>query len=324
MGKIKLAFIGCGNRMGNHLNELKNFDDVAFVGFYDVRPERAQDKQARVGQGKVYDSLTEMLDDAKPDAVYIVVPPDQHGLIEPEVISRGIPFFIEKPLAIDKEVAIRLAEQVKEKNLMTCVGFQDRYLTFLPTLKEWLVGKEIGLVEGGWCGGLPRPYWYFKYATCGGQILEQGIHVVDTIRYLFGEVKTVYCAGGRGIIREEAEGYDLHDFATAVFTMQDGKIVTLQSALYDPKGCHNGLKIYAKGAKIIYNLRDSAEIQLPNETHFYKKTESNDMRINRSWIDALQTGDRSLILSDYEDGLKSVLIGLACNESVFSGNVIEL
>ena len=80
MDKVKIAMVGCGGICDFHLSHLVLFDDVEFVGFMDIRHERALEKAAKAGRGKVYDDYITMLDDAKPDALYICVPPDQQVL----------------------------------------------------------------------------------------------------------------------------------------------------------------------------------------------------------------------------------------------------
>ena len=89
MEKVKVAFCGCGGIANFHLSHLVLFDDVEYVGFYDTRPERAEEKCAMAGGGKVYDALETMLDEAKPDILYICVPPDQHGAIEFAAIEQS-------------------------------------------------------------------------------------------------------------------------------------------------------------------------------------------------------------------------------------------
>ena len=64
MAKLKIALCGCGGRCMAHLPHLKEFEETELVGFYDIRPERAEEKQAFMGTGKVYyGGVEEMLDD---------------------------------------------------------------------------------------------------------------------------------------------------------------------------------------------------------------------------------------------------------------------
>src|SRR5674476_274942 len=158
MDKLKIAMVGCGGICDFHLSHLVLFDDVEFVGFMDIRPERALEKATKAGGGKVYDDYITMLEDAKPDALYICVPPDQHGFIELEAIKRGIPFLVEKPMALNMELAYSIRDAAEKAGLVTAVGFQDRYLDIIDKTKELLEGRTVGLVEGSWLGGIPGVY----------------------------------------------------------------------------------------------------------------------------------------------------------------------
>ena len=326
MQKIRAAFVGTGGRSWTHIERLNEFGDVELVGFMDVIPERAREKQARTGQGKAYDNYIQMLEEAKPDVLYVCVPPGEHGVIEREAIARGIHIFVEKPMALSMSMAEEICALAKEKNLVTCIGFQDRYLDIVAQAREWMAGHQVGLVDGAWVGGLPGPPWYPKYATCGGQLLEQNIHHFDMLRYLFGEPATVYCAGGRGII--EMEGYDLHDYSSAVITMESGVVATLFNGCYLREGSPgyiNGLNIHCADRTIRYKLRDKVTLETRTENvTYWKRAADWQTTMNRIFIDAVRTGDTSAILSPYEDAMETLRLCLACNESMETGKVVEL
>jgi len=328
MSKTRVAFVGTGGRSMTHIERLIKFEDVELVGFMDIIPARAKEKQAFAKQGKAYEGYIEMLDDSKPDALYICVPPAEHGMIEREAIVRGIHLFVEKPIAISLELCEEICALAEAKGIVTCVGFQDRYLDIVDQCKEWMQGKKIGLVDGAWVGGLPGVYWYPKYETCGGQLLEQNIHHFDLLRFLFGEPAKVYCAGGRGII--EKEGYDLHDYSSAVITMQNGIVATIHSGCYRGDGSPNfpnGLNIHCSDATIRYKLRDRVTYDSSDEVVSYgKRGAGKDWQsiMNRIFVDAVQTGDTSKIRSSYRDALLSHKLCLACNESMETGLPVEL
>jgi len=327
MQKIRAAFVGTGGRSWTHIERLKDFEDVELVGFMDVIPERAVDKQARAGQGKAYVDYIEMLDDSRPDVLYVCVPPAEHGFIEREAIARGIHLFVEKPMALRMELAQEIYGLAKEKNLVTCIGFQDRYLDIIGHAKQWMQGRKIGLVDGAWVGGVPGVPWYPRYATCGGQLLEQNVHIFDMLRYLLGEPASVYCAGGRGIV-DGIEGYDLHDYSSAVITMQSGVVATLFSGCYrggGSPGFPNGMNIHCSDCTIRYFLRDRVTFDSRSENiTYWKRGEDWQTVMTRTFIDAVKTGDASAIRSPYEDALKTLRLCLACNESMDTGKVVEL
>ncbi len=326
MSKLKIALCGCGGRSMAHLPHLKDFEETEVVGFYDIRPERAEEKQAFMGTGRVYrESVEEMLDDCRPDALYICVPPDQHGKIELAAAERGINFFVEKPLALDMETAEKIRDAAAAKGLITCVGFQDRYLDIVRMTREFIANREVALVDGAWIGGIPGVYWWPTYATSGGQIVEQNIHHFDLSRYLFGEPEKVYCTARKGIVKRD--GYDLHDCSSAVITFKSGVIANIFTGCYvtaGHPGYKNGLRIHCTDAEVDYQLRNNVTFKTSEYTKNFLRVESHERAINRAYIDALLTGDQSKVKSPYADACKSLALTLACNESVFTGRVIEL
>ena len=328
MAKIRAAFVGTGGRSCTHIDRLKDFGDVEMAGFMDVIPERAIEKQARAGGvGKAYEDYIQMLDEAKPDVLYVCVPPGEHGFIEREAIARGIHLFVEKPMALSMEMAEEICQSAKEKNLVTCIGFQDRYLDLVAQAREWMDGHKVGLVDGAWVGGVPGVPWYPKYATCGGQLLEQNIHIFDMLRFLFGEPASVYCSGSRGIVTG-IEGYDLHDYSSAVITMESGVVATLFSGCYlgdGAPGYLNGMNIYCSDRTIKYKLRDRVTLETKTENiTYWKRAADWQTTMNRTFIDAVKTGDASAILSPYEDAIKTLRLCLACTESMETGKVVSL
>jgi predicted dehydrogenase len=266
-----------------------------------------------------------MLDDCRPDALYICVPPDQHGAIEMAAIARGVNFFVEKPLALDMKTAEAIRDGAAEKGLITCVGFQDRYLDIVRMTREFLADHTVAFVDGSWVGGIPGAYWWPTYATSGGQIVEQNIHHFDLSRYLFGEPKSVYCAARKGLVTRE--GYDLHDVSCAVITFESGVIADIYTGCYvtrDHPGYKNGLRIHCTDAEVDYQLRNNVTFRTANSTQNFLRVEDHEEAINRAYIDALKAGDQSLVRSPYADACKSLRLTLACNESIFTGKVVEL
>ena len=124
--RVKLGFIGSGGIVRSHLEQgLEGFDDVEFVGWCDLDLETASARRDQVGgRGEIYTDAQEMLDEARPDAVYIMLPPFAHGMAERLVIERRLPFFIEKPVAIDLPTAMCTGEAVDRLGLVTSDGVE--------------------------------------------------------------------------------------------------------------------------------------------------------------------------------------------------------
>ena len=114
----KLAIIGCGGIGSYHLEHFLDYTDVELAGFCDLIPERAESFAEKAGRGRAFTDYREMYDAVEPDMVFICIPPTCHGEIEFETIRRGIPFFVEKPLALDLDLARRIRDAAEAKGLI--------------------------------------------------------------------------------------------------------------------------------------------------------------------------------------------------------------
>ena len=149
----KLALIGCGGIGSYHLEHFLQFHDVELAGFCDLLLDRAQSFVKKAGSGKAYSDFIQMYDEVRPDLVFLCVPPTCHGRIEFETIRRGIPFFVEKPLALDMKLARELVRQVEEKGLIAASGFQCRYDTINETAMEFIDSHPVLHVAASRVGG---------------------------------------------------------------------------------------------------------------------------------------------------------------------------
>ena len=138
----KLVLIGCGGIGAYHLEHFVQFKDIELAGFCDLLLDRAEDFVRRAGSGKAYTDFAAMYDEIQPDMAFICVPPTCHGRIEFETIRRGIPFFVEKPLALDLSLAKELVRQVEAKGLIAASGFQCRYDSINDTAREFIAGNR--------------------------------------------------------------------------------------------------------------------------------------------------------------------------------------
>lgn len=156
----KLAMIGCGGIGRYHLGHFVNFKDIELAGFCDLLIERAEEFVQIAGSGKAYSDFVKMYDEVKPDMVFICIPPSTHGYIEFETIRRGIPFFVEKPVALDMSLANAINDEITKKNLITAVGFQCRYDDINVAAKNFIDSNKIVTVAASRVGGIPEVNWW--------------------------------------------------------------------------------------------------------------------------------------------------------------------
>jgi myo-inositol 2-dehydrogenase/D-chiro-inositol 1-dehydrogenase len=330
--KVKLAFIGSGGIVRSHLDQgLKDFDDVEFVAWCDLNEETAAARRDQVGgQGQIFTDARQMLDQIKPDAVYIMLPPYAHGPSEQLVIERRLPFFVEKPVAIDLETAERVAEGVAKYGLLTAVGYMTRYRHSVQRVRVLLQDRTPVLLHGGWLGGGPRVYegiwkWWVQKDKSGGQFLEQTTHTIDLARYLFGDVTAVYAVAVRDR-KERPDFYTIEDASMVQLTFANGAAGNLYSSCSTAIGGGISLTLWATDMKAAFVGWDhTVQIDLPGSEEITVPGEANIFSLeDRAFVDSVKAGKDQGILASYEDGLKATAIACAASESMVTGKVVDL
>lgn len=330
MQKIRLGLIGCGGRAEAHMHSFAQMDDVQVVAVADPVEERRLAAAERFGCTSIYKDHHELYANENKstlDAVIISVEPTAHDGIEETAIDMGLHFMVEKPMTLDLTQAEEIARRVQEKGLITSVGFQDRYLDLMDIIKAELPKhKAGGLVYGAWVGGIPGVWWWQKKSTCGGQLVEQNIHLIDGLRYLYGEPLSVYATCSTGMVTPGVDAspeYDTDDHSTAVIRFENNVTATLVSGCYSKDVRPNcGLVITLDDMVIDYRLRNNLILRTANETRDINRQVDQTYLLDRAFIEAIQTGDCSNIRSPYADALKSLKLGFAANQSMQSGQVI--
>lgn len=320
---VKVGIVGCGGIARYHVSHLEKMDDVAIVATCDIIPERAEAMAEKFG-ATPYTSHLSMYDSEDLDAVYICIPPYAHTDTETAAVERGFHIFVEKPMALSMEKAHEVAAAIEKAGVVSAVGFQDRYLDIIDNLREFLKGRQVGLFTGAWIGGIPGVPWWRVKEQSGGQVVEQTIHLYDMARMFFGEVKSVYCASGKGIV-QGVENYDVEDYSSVTMTFENGIVGTIVTGDYLKEAApRNGLDIYCPDARIEYELRTAVRYYTRTGSREEKRVLDQGDTCDRTFIEAVKAKDPSLVRSPYSDAMRSLAVVLAANKSMETGQVVEV
>ena len=332
MKKVRVGLIGCGGRQNAHMDALLQMKDVEIVAVAEPVEERRARAAEVTGAKRQYGNHSEFYEKENGesvDAIFIAVEPTAHDHIEIRAIELGIPFLVEKPMNLDLQQADSIASMIREKNLITAVGFQDRYLDLMERMKEEIPKhKKGGIVNGSWIGGIPPVWWWQKKSTCGGQLVEQNIHLVDGLRWLFGEPLSVYAVNATGMIQPGVDAspeYDTDDYSVCLFRFQNNITATLESGCYC-RGArpNNGLVVILNDIVLDYRLRNNLIMKTKGQTLDIRRGNDQTYDLDRAFIDAVKSGDGTRIRSPYEDALRSLKVAFAANRSMETGEVVCL
>ncbi len=318
--RTRIGFIGAGGIAHRHFGVLEQFDDIAIVAVADVDMARATEAAARFG-ARAFDDAATMLASVEFDALYICVPPFAHGEPERLAIDHRLPFFVEKPVALDLGTAEDVAASVDRLGLVTAVGYHWRYLDTVDEVKALLSATPARLLSGYWLDSTPPPRWWWRKDASGGQMLEQTTHLVDLARYLVGDVVRVYGQSGH-VDRAAFPDLDVATTSTAMLTFASGAIANFASTCLLNWNHRVGLHVFGEGLAIELTDRD-VMIDI-GRGRPVRGTQSDPVVLeDRDFIDAVR-GSENRIRCPYPAALETLRLALAIERSASEGRAIDV
>ena len=318
---VKIGFVGCGGIANAHMQNLAKLENAEMVAFSDVIIEKAQKAADEYG-GKAYEDHHAMYDSAEMDAVYVCLPPFAHTDQEVLAAQAGLHMLVEKPIALTMDKAREAEAAIAEAGVMSCSAYHWRTHDTIKWAMDELAGETIAMVLGWWMGGFPGVAWWRVQDESGGQILEQTTHIIDTARYIAGEVERVSAEMALRVMTD-VENISVPDVGTVNLRFESGAIGNITNSCIPP-GWRNGLCIIGEKKTVVFD-QNRFEVRTPDGVE--EKTwewENSHYRESVMFVDAIDQNDPSLILSDYSNGVKSLAVSIAANMSAESGEPVLL
>lgn len=222
---IKAAIVGLGWWGKTQVEAVQGSDQIKFVAAttrslsdealefmkeYDIEPKQNYD---------------EILADPAIDAVVLVTPNSQHVEQTLAAIKAGKHVFCEKPFSLDGQGAQQCIDAAAEAGLTLGVGYSRRFHPEMDSLREKVRNGDLGTIlhieatmtfpnalylePGAWRADVSE-------TPCGG-LTPMGVHAIDGMIDMVGEIDEVYCQSFRRAIAVEAD-----DTTSILFRMKDG------------------------------------------------------------------------------------------------------
>lgn len=212
---VRIGLIGCGGISREHISAyLKLRDRVEVVATADLLEERAINAARAVGAESYYTDYRSILRRPDVDAVDICLPHHLHAKVAVEAAEAGKHVLCEKPIARNLEEADSMIDAAKRYGVKLMIAENWRFLPHVNVAKRLVEGRELGVVFLAKTDlvGFPRDLapsgWKLDAEKVGGGVsIDSGIHNVDMIRWVVGEVRTVTAFTNR-LIRTEITGED--------------------------------------------------------------------------------------------------------------------
>ena len=319
----RIALVGAGSVARRHVGVLTSLQDVSITAVADPL-QTAAEKLAQQCDARPFRDVEEALDGPELDAVYVCVPPFAHGAPEQAVLARGLPMFVEKPLAVDLTTAECVAGRVEHAGVVTGTGYHWRCLDAGAEAQELLRDTAPLLACGYWLDKRPTPAWWAHPDRSGGQVVEQLTHVVDLARLLLGEAVDVYAAGARQQrpAAGTADHCDVDDATAATVCFASGAVATLATtSLLDVKH-RAALHIFGRG--LVLELSESGMVVMNGTSRRYcRPAEDPRVTVDREFIEAVR-GERETTRAPYAEVLRSHQLGCAVAESARTGQPVRV
>ncbi len=261
--KFKLAIIGAGIfAEANHFPSLSLhfFDDIERAAVCDLDINRAERLADKYGWKKVYTDFHKMLDEVKPDAVFVCLGAKHHPAVASEVIRAGFPVFLEKPAAINVEGTRQISDVASSAGVPVQVGHQKRHGLAYNKLREHVSNTEefgnIIQIDSKMHGFTVFPTFY----TC---MLEWQCHNLDLVISIAGSIKEINAISHRDSDRTGA--------LSALLRFENNALGTLSWGTYGGPGqfVERVEVLSDKGKRaIITNAREVQFCDIENGTHW--------------------------------------------------------
>lgn len=240
---LKVGLVGIGFMGRGHLDQYLRLAGEGFgielVALCDVDAKKFEGifvggNMGDLGQSKydfskyhLYTNFDEMIAKEELDYVDIALPTFLHCHYTVKALNAKINVLCEKPMAINPEQCRMMTDAAKATGKQLMIAQCLRFWPAYEVLKEYIDGEKLGkpvflsFYRGGGTPMWSYENWLLDEVRAGGCLLDQHVHDVDMINWLFGEPEAVSSLG-RNVF--PGAGFD----AVTTHYRYDGFIVNAQ------------------------------------------------------------------------------------------------
>ena len=336
-----VGILGAGNISETHARAARDIPGVEVVAHWGRDRAKAL-RMAREYGGMAYEDLESFLRHRPMDMVVVGTPSGLHAEHAAAAARYGLHVLVEKPLDVTVERIDALIDTCDEAGVKLGVIFQDRRAPDLLWLKRVVADGTVGRVflasarvkwyrpPDYYAGSRWRGTWALDG---GGAVMNQGIHTVDLLLWLLGDVEHVYAN-----TRTSFHSIEVEDTAVACLEFAAGAIGTFEASTSAFPGFPRRLEVTGSEGTVVVEGDRVVSVQLrsgevlappPNEQSTNPSATSplvSDVRGHRrvleDFLSAIRTGARPLC--DGREGRRSVALVQAMYASARTGTVVHL
>lgn len=339
---MRYALIGCGRISGNHIKAaLEN--KLQIVAVCDVVKEKAESLKSRfnLAEAAVFDDYKKMISDVSPELVAIATDSGYHAEIAVYCAEHKVDFIVEKPMSMSIAEADSVIKAVSENGVTASVCHQNRFNIAVQELKKAVDEGRFGKLSHGsvcirWNRGenyYKQDAWRGKWALDGGTLMNQCIHGMDLLRWVFGDEIYEVCGMTANRFHPYIEGEDV---GTAVVRFKNGAVATIEGTTNTFSDLEETLSVFGEDGMVrlagmsantidIWKFRD--ERSADDVRRFYEEKTDNvygngHVSLYLDVINAVEDNRKPYI--DVYAGKRALELVLAVYKSQKTGQVVKL
>ena len=264
---VHIGLIGGGNISETHARAAKAISGVAIAAIYGTNAEKVKKLSLEHG-ARPYRQLDDFLRHRPMDIVTIGSPSGLHATHGIAAANHGLHVLTEKPIEISSSRARELIAAVTRSGVKLGVMFQDRAKPEIRKLKNWVdrgvLGKPL-LIDAKVKWYRPAQYyaqsrWRGTFALDGGgALINQAIHTIDLLLWLFGDVTNVQASVSTALHTIEGE-----DTVLAILQFANGAVGSLLASTSAFPGYPRRLEITGTEGTIVLEQDQIVSVDLKN------------------------------------------------------------
>jgi UDP-N-acetyl-2-amino-2-deoxyglucuronate dehydrogenase len=338
---VRIGILGAGNISETHARAAAAIENVEIVAVHGANAQRVE-RLATTCHARPYADLDAFLAHQPMDLVAIGSPSGLHAEQGIRAAARGLHVLTEKPIDISTRRADDLIEACDRASVKLGVFFQDRAQPDIVRLHAAVHGGRIGrplLASARVRWYRPPEYysqsrWRGTWALDGGRaLMNQGIHTVDLLQWIFGPVSRVTARTKTSLHQIEVE-----DTAVAVLEFANGALGTLEATTAAYPGYKRRVELTGTEGTLVLehdrliaaDLRHPVDDLVAGEALDQNQSASSPVvsdvrghqRVLQDFIDAIQTG-REPTCSGRE-GRRSVALVEAIYKAQRAGHWVDV
>jgi len=193
---MNISIIGCG--LIGQKRALALLDENHLISCCDNNQDNLKNYATKFGC-RAYENYIDLIDSNESDVIIVSVINKFAPAIISYALSKGKHILAEKPLGRNVSEADKLVALASKNKVILKTGFNHRFHPAVWQAKEMLdqgkIGKLMTIRARYGHGGRPgmEKEWRASKDLCGGgELLDQGVHIIDLCHWFAGEIKTVF------------------------------------------------------------------------------------------------------------------------------------